>query len=159
MPFHRRASREAAAEEPPPSTDVLFERGLLAPWFFRYRLEQEMARSHRCGYPMSAVVLKPQILEREQLSADHARLSAAATVASLRTTELSTWIDDHRIALILLDTDEPGAHVAVERLRGEMWVRSRHAGALKWVVDPPIDAAAFESVDALWGKLRGGVDR
>ncbi len=157
MPFLRRASQEAtAAEEPASPVEALFERGLLAPWFFRYRLEQELARSHRRGYPMCAVVLKPQILEREQLSAEHARISAASTVASLRTTELSTWIDDHRIALILLDTDEAGAHVAVERLRGEMWVRSRHAGALKWVIDPPIDAAAFESVDLLWGKLRAG---
>ena len=154
MPFLRRASQEATAEQLQDATEVLFERGLLAPWFFRYRLDQELARSHRRGYPMFAVVMKPQILERERLSAEHARISAAATVASLRATELSTWIDDHRIALILLDTDEPGAHVAVERLRGEMWVRSRHVGALKWVIDPPIDAAAFESVDLLWGKLR-----
>jgi len=155
MPFHRRASQGAAAEEQGSPSDALFERGLLAPWFFRYRLEQELARSRRRGYPMYAVVLKPQILERERLSAEAVRLSAAATVSSLRATELMTWIDDHRVALILLDTDEEGAHVAVERLRGEMWVRSRHAGALKWVVEPPVDAAAFESVDALWGKLRG----
>ena len=154
MPFLRRASQEATAEQLQAATEVLFERGLLAPWFFRYRVEQELARSHRRGYPIFAVVMKPQFLQRERLSAEAARLSAAATVASLRATELSTWIDDHRIALILLDTDEPGAHVAVERLRGELWVRSRHAGALKWVVDPPIDAAAFESVDLLWGKLR-----
>lgn len=155
MPFHRRARQEATADEQAPATEALFERGLLAPWFFRYRLEQELARSHRRGYPMCAVVMKPQFLERERLSAEAARVSAAAAVTSLRATELTTWIDDHRIALILLDTDEAGAHVAVERLRGEMWVRSRHAGALKWVVDPPIDAAAFESVEALWGKLRG----
>lgn len=154
MPFHRRASQGATAEQETSAAEALLERGLLAPWFFRYRLEQELARSHRRSYPMFAVVMKPQFLERERLSAEHARISAAATVASLRATELSTWIDDHRIALILLDTDEAGAHVAVERLRGEMWVRSRHAGALKWVIDPPIDAAAFESVDALWGKLR-----
>ena len=154
MPFHRRATQEATAEEQVSPTEALFERGLLAPWFFRYRLEQELARSHRRGYPMYAVVLKPQILERERLSAEQARLSAAAAVNSLRATELTTWIDDHRIALILLDTDDAGAHVAVERLRGEMWVRSRHAGALKWVVEPPIDAAAFETVDALLAALR-----
>lgn len=155
MPFLRRASQEATAEQLQAAVEVLFERGLLAPWYFRYRLEQELARSRRRGYPMFAVIMKPQFLDRERLSAEAARVSAAATVASLRATELTTWIDDHRIALILLDTDDAGAHVAVERLRGEMWMRSRHAGALKWVVDPPIDAAAFESVDALWGKLRG----
>ena len=155
MPFHRRASQEATAKQEASATDALFERGLLAPWYFRYRLKQEIERSRRRGYPMFAVVMKPQFLERERLSADAARASAAATVESLRATELTTWVDDHRIALILLDTDEAGAHVAVERLRGELWVRSRHARALKWLIDPPIDAAAFESVDALWGKLRG----
>lgn len=154
MLFRRRASSEDEPEEPGAGTDALFERGLLAPWFFRYRLEQELARSHRCGYPMYAVVLKPQFLDRERLSAEQARLSAAAAVNALRATELTTWVDEHRIALILLDTNEAGAHVAVERLRGDMWVRSRHAGALKWVVSPPVDAAAFEWVDALWGKLR-----
>jgi len=154
MPFLRRASNDATAEQMQAATEVLFERGLLAPWFFRYRVQQEIARSQRTGHPMCAVVMKPQILERERLSAEHARISAAATVESLRATELSTWVDEHRIALILLDTDERGAHIAVERLRGELWMRSRHAGALKWIIDPPIDAAAFESVDALWGKLR-----
>ena len=154
MVFRRRAGQAATAEEQASATDALFERGLLAPWFFRYRLGQELARSRRRGYPMHAVVLKPQFLERERLSAEAARLSAAAAVNALRATELTTWIDDQRIALILLDTDEAGAHVAVERLRGEMWVRSRHAGALKWVVAPPLDAASFETADALWAKLR-----
>ncbi len=154
MVFRRRASQEATAEQDSSAIDALIERGLLAPWFFRYRLGQELARSRRRGYPMYAVVMKPQLLARDRLSADASRLSAAAAVNSLRATELTAWIDDHRIALILLDTDEAGAHVAVERLRGEMWVRSRHAGALKWVVAPPIDAASFESADALWGKLR-----
>jgi hypothetical protein len=154
MPFHRHASKDSTAEQMQAATEVLFERGLLAPWFFRYRVQQEMARSKRSGHPMCAVVMKPQFLERERLSAEAARLSAAATVESLRATELATWIDDHRIALILLDTDERGAHIAVERLRGELWIRSRHARALKWLIDPPIDAASFDSVDALWGKLR-----
>ena len=50
--------------------------------------------------------------------------------------------------------DKAGAQVAVERLRGEMWMRSRHAGALKWVVSKPVDGASFESPDALWAELR-----
>ena len=51
--------------------------------------------------------------------------------------------------------DQPVAHIAVERLRGEMWVRSRHAGALNWVVDPRSTPRPFESADALWAELRG----
>ena len=157
MPFARREKNEAeAADQPPREQAALFKRGLLAPWFFRYRLQQEIERSHRHGYPMAAVVLAPQLLARDRLSAEKAAAAAASVVATSRVTELMSWLDAHRIVLVLLDTDDERARTAAERLRSDMWLRSRQLGAVKWLVGAPIDAAAFETVDALLDALKAG---
>jgi hypothetical protein len=127
----------------------VFDRGLLKPWFFRFRLQQELERSHRHGYPMSAVILAPQLLASDRMSAEKAATAAASVVASSRVTELMSWLDAHRIVLVLLDTDADHARIAAERLRSDMWLRSRQAGAIKWLVGTPIDAGGFETVEAL----------
>ena len=155
MPFARRKKDESAAPDPSPRDEsVLLERGLLAPWYFRYRLQQEIERSHRHGYPMAAVVLAPQLLPSDDLSAEKAAAAAASVVATSRVTELMSWLEAHRIVLVLLDTDDDGARIAAERLRNDMWMRSRQAGAVKWLVGTPVDVAAFETVDALLDALK-----
>lgn len=149
----KRASLAAPQRPPAPTTfhgsSCLFERELLAPWFIRYRLEEEVREARRYDYPLSIVMFSPMLLGTDPYGS--LKLSAGARAArdAARSSDLIGWHDVDDILVVMPHTAGAGARAAVERWRGDMEAHAMDFGGLKWLISVVPDAARYEDGDAL----------
>lgn len=116
--------------------DSLRVRGLLAPWFMEYRLDEEIERARRYARPLTVLVVAPVLLPGEHLSGQALDSAAEAMIEASRATDLVGWADNTgRILLVMPETPTDVADVVAQRVKAELWHRSRHFGGQKWDVD------------------------
>lgn len=131
MPFLK--EKQAKVQNQP--DEVLRDRGLLAPWFMAYRLEQEIERARRYGRPLSVMMAEPALLPNERYSRAAMEAVAEAAHKVSRNTDLVGWADEMaRLVIIMPETDGEAAQIAATRLRDELWIRTRAADGHKWEV-------------------------
>jgi len=123
--------------------DGLCEHGLLATWFIRYRLEQEIDRAMRYGRPLAILIARPNLLDGERLARTARASAAEAALDSARTTDLVGWASDTSILIILPETDAEMARIAAFRWRDEIWNRGRLINGPKWTISLAHDPAEF----------------
>ena len=155
MPIFRSEKREERAEPapieapPPPGPHLLLDGPILAAWFIRYRLAEELERTRRYGAPLCVLVAEPQLLREERLPRDAAEAAAEAARKAARSTDLVGWLDDRRVVIVLCLTDAESARFALNRLRDEMWLLSYTQGGQKWgitLLDDPEKIASLAGV-------------
>jgi hypothetical protein len=129
---------------------LLTERGLLAGWYIEYRLNEEMERSRRRGYPVSVALLCPVPLKDGGMSLMALAQAAAAARAAARITDLIGWLDQTDILVVLPDTDDAGAQAALARWRTQMGQHDRH----EWRVAALERASDYASVEDVVDALR-----
>lgn len=92
-------------------------------WYFHLRLEEEMARCQRYGYPVSLLVIRLQENPAHKGQGwrgefeDRLRTIAAR---KLRRPDLPAILGEQELAACLPHTDRPGAEVVAERLAREL---------------------------------------
>lgn len=125
--------------------DLLKDGPLFASWYLVYRLAEEMDRARRYGRPLAvAQAVTPSLSTvRQDPEALAAATEAAQTAA--RSTDLLGWLGDDRILMVMPETTETDAEVAVSRWQNEMWLRSRKFGGLKWHITALPDPIGFDS--------------
>lgn len=150
---------EQEPEAPPPQEEpsqlpreagpaILTEGPLLAPWFVLYRLEEEMERARRYGRPLSILIISaPALLSREKLDPEAISAAVEAARVTARSTDLLGWVDDGTLLIVMPETPEREAQVAVSRWQNEMWLRSRKFGGGKWEVAAVQGSEDLESAD------------
>jgi GGDEF domain-containing protein len=94
---------------------VIYDRetGLYADWYFRLRLQEEIARSRRFGHP-SALLLAEST--RGRLGREREIRLFESITKSFRGTDLVAHMGNLRFAVLLTNTTPEGAAVAKERL-------------------------------------------
>ena len=137
----------AGAEDLNAGERALEHRGLLALWFVRLRLEEELDRSRRAGHQLSVVVLGPKT---NDVSAEALAAAAAAVKASSRKADLIGWLTDQIIVVVLPDGDEVGTRHAAGRWKNQIWLKTMHMGAVRWESFTINDAARHASADAVF---------
>jgi len=125
----------------------------------RWRLDEEMARSMRYGYPLTLAVLEPQLPPSLALPRAAIAVGALAATTVSRSTDLIGWFGDGCILAILPHSNDVEAAAAIERWRSEITLRSWHvAGGVKWRIAAAASASEFASgaafLDAALQRLR-----
>ena len=145
MRLFKKPEAETPAQPVAIGPDLLKDGPLFASWYLVYRLDAEMERARRYGRPLAvAQAVTPSISTlREDPEALAAATEAAQTVA--RSTDLLGWIGEDRILMIMPETTETEAEVAVSRWQNEMWLRSRKFGGLKWHITALPDPLGCDS--------------
>jgi hypothetical protein len=147
MPLFRNKKDQAVRPtEPvlPPGPELLRDRSLLAQWYIRHRLDEEMARAVRYGYPLTLAILKPDLPPGHVSPAAFVAVGARAAQTAARSTDLIGWLDDQCILIILPHSDAVSAAAAIERWRTEITMRSWHvAGGMTWRIAAASDASPF----------------
>lgn len=132
------------------------DRGVLAEWFMRLRLDQELERSHRAGHLLSVVLLAP-IADRNTVP-DNAIVGAAAAVSnSARRADLVGWFDGDIVLALLPDGDELGSREAAMRWTKLIWLKTMHLGGGKWAAFALTNAGTFDTADAVLDAARAGL--
>ena len=133
----------------PHGSPCLYEGELLAPWFIRYRLEEELREARRYGCPLSIVILSPMLLGDDPSSIAKLRAGARAARDAARASDLIGWHGTDDILVVMPHTEADGARAAVERWRADMEAHAMDLGGLKWLISVVADAAQFEDGDTL----------
>ena len=127
---------DISSNDATPVDAILRDRGLLAPWFMAYRLEQEIERARRYGRPLTAMLAEPSLLSNERMSRAAVEAVAEAAQKVSRNTDLVGWADEFaRLLFIMPETDGDAAEIAATRLRNELWIRTRAIDGHKWNVE------------------------
>jgi hypothetical protein len=137
---------------PPPQTDgsnAIFDGGLLAAWYVARRLDEELARAHRCDRQLSVLLTSPQLLPGERLPASAREAAAAAALRGTRRYDLVGWLPNGGIVVIMPETGQREAASVADRLRNEMFRCNSAVGGHKWAVRDVIDGRAFNTSIAL----------
>jgi hypothetical protein len=134
---------------------ALHDRGLLAEWFMRLRLDQELDRSHRAGHLLSIVLLAP--VGETGVSEAVICAAGAAVSRSARRADLVGWLDRDTIFVLLPDGDENGSREAAGRWTKQIWLKTMHFGAGKWEAAVLTNAAAHQTVDEVLAAARSGL--
>jgi hypothetical protein len=134
----------------------LFEGALLAPWFIRYRLEEELREARRYGCPLSIVLLSPMLLAGDPHGDLKLQAGARATRDAARASDLIGWYGVDDILVVMPHTAAEGARTAVERWRADMEEHAPHLGGLKWLISVVPDAARYEDGEALLAAAASG---
>lgn len=147
--FHRKKAHVADEPPPPPAhgRECLIERGLLAPWYVRDRLSEEMDRARRHERPLPVALIEPQWVGPDDETKFGVSASAARKVT--RQADLVGWLDDKRIIVILPEATEEDARAALLRITNELWQRTQYVGGLKWRSTALVNASTFDSVEEL----------
>lgn len=127
----------------------LFDGALLAPWFIRYRLEEELREAQRYGCPLSIVLLSPMLIAGDVDGDQKLQEGARAARDAARASDLIGWHPVDDILVVMPHTAAEGARTAVERWRADMEKHAADLGGLKWLIAIVPDAARYENVDAL----------
>ncbi len=127
----------------------LLDRGLLAQWFIRYRLGEEMAEARRYRYPLCVVILSPMLVAGDPDAEARLRMGAAAARDAARASDLIGWLDGGDILFVLPHADATAANAAIERWRTEMIRQTEPFGVLKWLAASMQDAGQFRDADDL----------
>ncbi len=149
MIVHLQRRQDCSATNPEPSltnSGDLLDRGLLAQWFIRYRLDEEMSEARRYGYPLSVVILSPMLVAGDSQAEERVRLGAAAARKAARASDLIGWLDGDDILVVLPHADAPAADAAIERWKTEMVRDTKPLGVIKWLAASMQDEG--ESYDA-----------
>jgi hypothetical protein len=135
------------------------DRGLLAQWFIRYRLEEEMEEARRYGYPLSCVILSPMVVAGDAKAEARVRVGAAAAREAARASDLIGWLDGDDILFVLPHADATAADAAIDRWRTEMVRQTEPFGVLKWLAASMQEDGQFRDEDhfvtATQQKFRG----
>jgi hypothetical protein len=134
--FSLRKGRCCEEDHAPPAVgpESLSDGTFLARWYIVHRLDEELERSRRYCRPLSLFVAAPKLLPGEELSP---RAFEAVTVAikkAARTTDLVGWLDGSSFLIVMPETSQKDAAVAVKRWRDQMWLTSRDKGGQLWNV-------------------------
>lgn len=142
---------EAGKPEEPPveHPEALRQGALLARWYVLYRLEGELARARRYSRPLSVLIGEPVLLPGERVTAGESDAGATAAQAAARSTDLVGWLDEDRYIIVMPETVESDAEVAVFRWRNQMWLRSRHLGGRKWRIAAIENSVRYETAQQL----------
>jgi hypothetical protein len=149
IPFLRRTEPEVTVGPRPAGPEVLRDGVLLAHWYVLYRLEEEMERARRYRRPLSIMLAKPMLLPGERPTAVLLEVGAAAAQAAARSTDLLGSLGCEGILMIMPETGQAGANVAVSRWRDDMWLRGQHVGGHKWRVVAMENPGEFETAQQL----------
>jgi PleD family two-component response regulator len=112
MPLFRNKRTQAqSAAEPilPPGPELLRDRSLLVQWYIRHRLDEEMARAARYGYPLTLAILEPNLPAGHASPAAFVAVGARTAHTVARHTDLIGWLDDECILIILPHSDAVSA--------------------------------------------------
>jgi hypothetical protein len=93
------------------------------------------------------------------LEADAYAAAAAAAISAARVTDLIGWLSDHRILVILPETDRDGAAAAAYRLTSEMSRLGSNQGRTRWTVTAKADGHTYESAEELLDVVAAEVKR
>lgn len=156
--------RQDAATGPEPHIerpDVLRRDVLLARWYVLYRLDEELARARRYNRPLSVLVGEPVLFPGQSVAPVALAVGAASAQAAARSTDLVGWLDDETYIIVMPETLEEEAQVAMHRWRSQMWSQSRDLGGQKWRIAAIADPTRFETskqlVEAATGLLAGSL--
>ena len=150
MKFRRNHANEtSAAPLPEQGPQVLNDGGLLATWYIARRLDEELARAHRCDRPIAVLLPSPQLLPGEVLPPAAKDAAAAAVLRATRRYDLVGWLPDGHIIVIMPETRDEEAAAIADRLRNEMFRCSSGVGGHKWSVHEIPNARSFETSLAL----------
>ena len=98
--------------------------GLLNRWYLERRLNEEVARCSRYGYPMAVVVLKAAVPNLSGISIDGWQDQSADAAQRLlnviRNVDLSALLGPFEFAICLVQCDRKGADHAIGRLVSEL---------------------------------------
>lgn len=99
--------------------------GLLAPWYFDLRADEECRRANRYGRDLTLMLV--ELVEGREDSVSLTQMSDWLS-RNLRLTDLSCHLGRGRYAILLTETGADGAAAAAARLRGQpVHVRVAHA--------------------------------
>ena len=129
------------------SEEALHDRGLLALWYIRLRLEQELDRSRRAGHPLAVILLSPNPPLGGRAPEEALTAAAVAVSASARRADLVGWLDADTIVVVLPDSDDSGARQAAQRWKNQIWLKTMHMGSVKWEAFVLVNAAVHASTD------------
>ncbi len=101
------------------------ETGLYADWYFRLRLQEELARSRRFGDPCALLLAEST---RGRLGREGEQALFRAMSRTFRGTDLIAHMGSLRFAVLLTKTTREGAQVARDRLEASMVAGSLHIG-------------------------------
>jgi len=118
--------------------------GLYANWYFRLRVEEEIARAARYGQPFTVLRISaqtPEVLESPRL----------ALKGWLRAVDFAGDLGD-MLAVVLPNTQRAGAAIVTERLEGLV------PDVVMHIAEYPVDGATLEQLlgDAEWRVTDGG---
>jgi hypothetical protein len=149
IPFLRRTEPEVTVGPRHAGPDILRDGVLLAHWYILYRLDEEMERARRYRRPLSIMIARPMLLPGEQPTAVLLEVGAAAAQAAARSTDLLGSLGGDGILMIMPETGQADANVAVSRWRDDMWLRAQHVGGHKWRVAAIENPGGFETAEQL----------
>jgi hypothetical protein len=156
IPFRKRSEPEPTPA-PPTGPQVLRDGVLLAHWYILRRLDDETTRARRYHRPLSVMAATPVLIPGEQPTRVMLEVGAAAAQAAARATDLVGWLGEHGILVVMPETKQQDANVAMHRWRNEMWMRSQHVGGQKWrfaaIENPEEFETAWQLVAALAERL------
>lgn len=126
------------------------ESGLYAYWYFSLRLREELTRSRRYGQPLAVLLVESA---RGRLEHEEEQRLFHIMSNGFRETDLTAHLGSLRFAVLLPNTNEPGARVVAERLPGELAPLEVHVGRGTFPADgedlPSLLRAAGASEDLI----------
>ena len=96
--------------------------GLLSPWYFELRVEEEAERCRRYGRSMAVIVFKILLRDRE-ISMDWRSESAEAAqlcISVVRSVDLSSMLGPFEFAVCLVETGQTGAQAVQQRVAQQL---------------------------------------
>lgn len=94
---------------------VIYDRetGFYADWYFRLRLQEELARSRRFGHPCALILAEST---KGRLGRDKEADLFKSIMRSFRATDIVAHMGNLRFAILLTNTSREGAEIARDRL-------------------------------------------
>ena len=128
--------------------EVIRDGTLLARWYIVHRLDEELNKARRYGRPLSIAVARPKLLPGERLSPEAVTAATEAARVMSRSTDLFGWLGPQSFLIIMPETDDANAKVALSRWRDDILMRSRSHGGQNWDI-LAMDNCQAETADEL----------
>jgi hypothetical protein len=151
-----RTAGQTDADAAASGEETLHDRGLLAFWYVRLRLEQELDRSRRAGHSLAVVLLAPNPPAGDEVSEEARAAAAAAVQSAARKADLVGWLAES-VLVVMPDGDAEGSKRAAQRWKNQIWLKTMHLGAVKWEAFVVDNASWYASADEVLEAAQRGL--